>query len=71
MISWISVKKSLPKKGRTVDIYIEDYEERWTDYVYIENYGGQAGNSFFEPVHGGITCITNATHWMYSPEKPE
>lgn len=67
---WVSVKKSLPDKGRTVDIYILEYNERWTDYTYFENYGGQMGNNFFDPVAGGLTCVRNATHWMYTPEKP-
>lgn len=70
-LGWISVKDSLPKEGETVDIYIAEYDERWINYSYFKDYNGQKHNNFFDPVNGGINCVTNATHWMYSPNAPK
>ena len=38
MTNWISVKDQLPEENDVVDIYIKDYDERWTDYKYLKDY---------------------------------
>lgn len=70
-MNWISVKDKLPKEGDVVDIYIKDYDERWTNYSYTRNYNGQKGNNFFAPNKSGLCCVRNASHWMYVPEHPK
>jgi len=70
-MKWVSVKDSLPEEGDDVDIYIQQYDERWTDYKYIRNHLNQQGNDFFEPNKGGLCTVRNASHWMYVPEPPK
>mgnify|MGYP000982778191 FL=1 len=50
-----------------VDIYIESSGERWCNYKLVND---QTGHHFI-PVSSGLCYVTNATHWMYAPEKPE
>lgn len=70
-MNWISVKDKLPEEVDLVDIYIEEYDERWTGYKYLKDHKGQTGNCFFEPVGGGLCCVRNVSHWMYVPESPK
>lgn len=71
MTNWISIKDQLPKENDIVDIYIKDYDERWTDYRYLKDYKGQKDNSFFDPIRGGLCYVRNVSHWMYVPETPK
>lgn len=71
MTNWISIKDQLPKENDVVDIYIKDYDERWTGYNYIKEHEGQKDNSFFQPIKSGLCYVRNATHWMYVPESPK
>lgn len=70
-MSWISVKDRLPEEGAVVDVYIKDYDERWTNYTYIRDYNKKKGNDFFNPNRSGLCCIRNASHWMYIPDSPK
>lgn len=70
MSQWISVQEAVPDAERIVDVYISKNDERWCNYEYIRDYNGKPGNNFFDPIHGGLCCIRNASHWMYAPEPP-
>jgi hypothetical protein len=70
MSQWVSVEDRMPENGEIVDVYISKYEERHCNYEYTRDYNGQLGNNFFDPISGGLSCIRNASHWMYAPEPP-
>ena len=67
MSNWIKTSERLPESEAIVDIYIESSGERWCNYKLVND---QTGHHFI-PVSSGLCYVTNATHWMYSPEKPE
>jgi hypothetical protein len=78
MSEWISVKDRLPEEGQQVDIWYRG--KRHASYELIVDYGGKKGNTFFDPVAGGTSCIRiqgdvhcdeGATHWMPLPEPPK
>lgn len=71
MSDWISVKDGFPESGRDVDVFVEQYDERWCNYRYLRDYNGSKGNDFFDPIRSGLCCIRNASHWMYVPENPK
>ena len=68
-MKWIETTKKLPRKNQIVDVFVNG--NRWTDYIYTRNYGGTKGNDFFEPTKGGVSCIRDASHWMYPPKPPK
>ena len=67
MSNWIKTIERLPESGAIVDIYMESSGERWCNYKLVNEQTGH----HFTPVSSGLCYVTNATHWMYAPEKPE
>lgn len=77
MDKWIKVEDRMPDAGRPVDVFMGG--RRHCNYRLIVNYNDTPGNDFFEPLHGGISCIRPkksdddilcATHWMDVPLPP-
>lgn len=72
MSEWIKCSERLPEPGVPVDIWVPDEQHsRLADYILRSNYAGVEGNSFFEPLGSGRSCVRNATHWMPLPEPPQ
>ena len=67
-IEWISVDDKKPRAGKTVDIWADN--KRMANYCYVKNGSGNRGNNFFQPIHCGISCVRNATHWRFPPDPP-
>ena len=70
MSEWVAIKGWVFEDGEVMDIW-SPTQGRLCDYRYRKNYNGKAGNDFFDPVHSGVCCIRDATHFMVIPGDPK
>lgn len=59
--------ETAPKDGTQIDLWSPEHG-RLADYFRVN---WAKGNIFYDPVHSGVTCVRDATHWMPPPAKPE
>ena len=70
VMCWMPIATA-PKDSTPIDIWRpgfgNDGGERCTNMRRVDL---GRGNTYYEPVESGPTCVRNATHWMPIPEAP-